>query len=289
MAMTSKAATRKDYARRLSRVVEYIALNLDRDLPLEALAEIACFSPHHFHRVYRGFQGETVGATVRRVRLFRAAGSLVQTDQTIKAIAEAAGYGSVEAFTRAFVKLFGVPPARYRAQGSLFYPTPQTPEERRIMYDVEIKQFPAMRLASIAHVGNYMGIGTAFDKLTAWAVAGDHFRPQSIMLGLYYDDPQSVPEAELRSAAALTVDDGVTDDETVTIIARPALTGATILHKGPYGELHNAYDWLYREWLPDSGYEPADQPAQEIYRNDPRETAPAELLTEICIPVTAQA
>jgi AraC family transcriptional regulator len=49
--------------------------HLDADLSLENLAEIACFSPHHLHRIYRGIAGETAGDTARRLRLHRAAGA----------------------------------------------------------------------------------------------------------------------------------------------------------------------------------------------------------------------
>ena len=34
---------------------------------------------------------------------------------------------------------------------------------------------------------------------------------------------------------------------------------AVLLHVGPYAELHRAYTWLYREWLPTSGEEPSDR------------------------------
>ena len=285
--MMKKINTRRDYGRRLARVLEYIALNMDGDLSTETLAGIACFSPYHFHRIYHGFQGETVAATIRRVRLFRAAGALISLQDPIKDIANAAGYGSTEAFTRAFAKLFGITPARYREKGSLYYPQPTTTEERMTMYKVEIKQFPAMRLAAIRHVGNYLEVGTAFERLSSWAVAGDQLRPDTTMLGIYYDDPKSTPEAELRSDAALTVDVSVEADETVTVIDRPAITGAVITHKGPYAELHNAYDWIYGEWLPQSGYEPADEAPHEIYLNTPRDAAPKDLLTEICIPIKA--
>ena len=52
-----------------------------------------------------------------------------------------------------------------------------------------------------------------------------------------------------------------------------------------YGELEAAYDWLYRSWLPASGLEPADHPCFEIYLNDPRQVAPAALLTDVCLPL----
>lgn len=60
---------------------------------------------------------------------------------------------------------------------------------------------------------------------------------------------------------------------------------AVLRHKGPYSDLHVAYNWLYGTWLPQSGREVAAAPVFEEYLNNPRDTAPAELLTEICLPL----
>ena len=46
-----------------------------------------------------------------------------------------------------------------------------------------------------------------------------------------------------------------------------------------------AYDWLFGVWLPESGYELRDAPILEAYLNDPSQTAPAELLSEILLPI----
>jgi AraC family transcriptional regulator len=58
-----------------------------------------------------------------------------------------------------------------------------------------------------------------------------------------------------------------------------------LVFRGPYAELERAYSWLYRDWLPASGEEPADQPAREDYLNDPKTTPPAEWLTAVMLPL----
>lgn len=107
--------TLSDYAHRLERFAVYLAENLDHDVDLERLAEVACFSPFHFHRIYHALQGETVAETVRRMRLHRAAVQLIEGETSIERIAARAGYGSQAAFTRAFRSAYGAPPAAYRA------------------------------------------------------------------------------------------------------------------------------------------------------------------------------
>ncbi|HLJ63418.1 MAG TPA: helix-turn-helix transcriptional regulator [Stellaceae bacterium] len=75
-------------------------------------------STYHWHRIYHAVRGETIAATVKRLRLQRAAVDLAQTAKTVEAIAPRAGYGSVQAFTRAFSEAYGLPPAKYREEGS---------------------------------------------------------------------------------------------------------------------------------------------------------------------------
>ena len=58
-----------------------------------------------------------------------------------------------------------------------------------------------------------------------------------------------------------------------------------MLHVGPYAELDRAYTWLFGDWLPESGEEAADAPAVEEYLNDPRTVSPAELRTDIWLPL----
>ncbi len=49
----------------------------------------------------------------------------------------------------------------------------------------------------------------------------------------------------------------------------------------------DAYRWLLGVWLPESGREADDAPMFEVYLNDPRQTPPTELLTDIHLPLTA--
>src|SRR5512134_3544887 len=57
--MNERTTTRGDYAIRLERVFRWLADHLDDTLDLSVLAEVACLSPHHFHRIYHAMQGET--------------------------------------------------------------------------------------------------------------------------------------------------------------------------------------------------------------------------------------
>jgi len=119
------ARTVEDYARRVERVHAYLAGHLDRDVDLDHLAGIACFSPFHFHRIYHALQGETVAESVRRMRLHRAALDLIDGALPIARIAARAGYGSQAAFTRAFRRAYGHAPSAWRSEpGPVHLPAP---------------------------------------------------------------------------------------------------------------------------------------------------------------------
>jgi AraC family transcriptional regulator len=286
-----KPATRLDYGRRIARAMALIAADPARTLTLEALADAAAFSPFHFHRIYREITGETPAETQARERLSRAAVLLVREGLPVATVARRCGFGSAAAFTRAFRAAYGIPPAAYRDAGGLSgLPAPHRPHPQEIpMFEVTIREEPALRLAALAHRGPYSTMGGSFDRLMAWAAARRLVGPETRFIALYHNDPVTVPEAELLSDACLTVPEGVEASDGVRILELPPSRVAALLFKGPYAELEAAYTWLYRDWLPASGEEPGDQPPREDYLNDCRGLPPAEWLTMVMIPLKAPA
>jgi AraC family transcriptional regulator len=286
--MPTKTTTLHDYGRRVARAMAHIAANLDRAQSLEELASVAAFSPYHFHRVYREVAGETPAETLARGRLSRAAAELLKTRQPIARIARRAGYGSAAAFTRAFRAAHGVPPGAYRARGGLggMPPRPGAPSpEGATVFEVTIREEKPLRLAGIRHIGPFDGVLAAFDRLMAWAGPRGLIGPGTRRIGLFHDDPGSVPASALCSDACLTVPDGVAGEGEVAIREIPAGRFAVLRFRGPYAELEGAYAWLYGTWLPESGEEPEDLPAMEDYLNDCRTLPPSEWLTEVMIPL----
>lgn len=276
----------EDYAIRLDRVVTWLADHLDDALDLARLADVACLSPYHFHRIYHAIQGETAADTVRRLRLHRAAVDLIAGDKPIPRVATRAGYGSQEAFTRAFKAAYGVPPARYR---SSFVPLPPTGNKEDDMvtatYQATIQEARPIRVAALAHHGDYQTIGTTFQRLSTIAAGLGLFGPDTRSFGIYYDDPSATPRSELRADACLTVPDDWTPSGELALKEIRGGRYAVTLHVGPYAELERPYRWLYGTWLKQHGEEPADAPTVEHYLNDARVVPPTELRTEIWLPL----
>lgn len=86
----------------------------DHDVTATELASRARLSRFHFDRVIAATAGEPPARFRRRVLLERAAYRLLTSDDTILDVAIEAGYSSHEAFTRAFVRAYGVAPAKWR-------------------------------------------------------------------------------------------------------------------------------------------------------------------------------
>lgn len=281
------SASQASYIRRFTRVTEYIYANLDAELDLNTLADVAALSPWHWHRIWQAVYGESIANTVKRLRLQRAAADLAQTQMPVDDIWPRAGYGSAAAFSRSFKDAYQMTPTEYRKAGShTRFTLPTAPKGVSAMRDVTIRQLAPATLAVIPHKGSYMEIGRAFETLFGTLGARNLLRPGLCMKGLYYSDPTSVPEAELRSAAGILVPDEAFPVEAP--LEKAFLRGgdyAVLRHKGPYSDMKAAYDWLYGEWLVRSGREAADAPVFEDYLNNPREVPPTELLTDICLPL----
>ena len=92
--------TWNDYQQRILRVLTHIQEHLDEALDLEELAQVACFSSFHFHRIFAAMTGETIADHVRRLRLERAAMELRSGAKQVIQVALDAGYEAHAAFTR---------------------------------------------------------------------------------------------------------------------------------------------------------------------------------------------
>jgi len=273
------------YEARLLRVLDYIHDNPAGDLSLDQLADVAAMSRFHWHRVFHGMTGETCAQAVRRVRLTLAANWLVKSDLPLKEVATKVGYPNQQSFTRIFSDAYGLTPGAFRARVELV-PHLQPPKKgSHPMYPIEISDHPARRLAAIPHQGSYLEIGKVFEKLSALFTARNLWPQATGMMGVYYDDPDAVDEADLRSHAGIAITGDMALDAPLEPLDLPQGRYAVMHYKGPYSGLAAAYRYMFGEWLPKSGEEAGDHPPVEMYLNSPQEVAPEDLLTDVCVPL----
>lgn len=94
--------------------IEYIEHNLNSKIELADIAKKVFMSKYHFHRIFHAVVGEPVAEYIRRRRLTEAANELLTTDNKIVDIALKYQFSSQESFTKAFKKLYGIPPKEFR-------------------------------------------------------------------------------------------------------------------------------------------------------------------------------
>ncbi len=294
-------ATLSDYKTRILRVLIHIQQHLDDELRLEELAAVACFSPYHFHRVFRGMVGEPVKEYVRRLRLERAAARLKLGSEPVIQLALAAGYETHEAFTRAFRAAFGLSPARFRLQRSpaaalgapsgVHYRDGRPPRHfisNRAgvqTMNVQIEVLEPKRVAFMRHVGPYGDVRATWDRLLPWLGKEGLLCGDVQCIGICHDDPDVTPPDRIRYDACVTVDERFAPTGDIGVQTIPGGEYAVTTHFGPYSKLGETYVKLLGQWLPRSGRALRSTPCFEVYLNDPGSTDPEDLLTDIYAPL----
>lgn len=281
-----KEDTQKSYEARLARVLTYIATHLDEDLTLRELAAVACFSPFHFHRIFRGMVGESTAEYLRRLRMERAGRALKNSNRQVLDIAQEAGYDSHEAFSRAFKQRYGLSPSQYRLCPYIVFPLSRTNAIKKgaCPMKIRIETIAPKTVAYLRHRGPYDTCGETWAKLMP--LLGERgYLGQADILGLCHDDPESTPPEEVCYDACVEVKDGFEPFENLDLQTIAGGTFAVTTHQGPYNTIGTTYAALFGRWLPQSGLELRDHPPFEIYLNDPEGTEPEELLTDIYMPL----
>jgi AraC family transcriptional regulator len=293
--------TEQTYQQRILRALVYIQERLDEDLPLEAVARVACFSPFHFHRLFGAMVGESVKEHIRRLRLERAAYRLQYSEQSVIGIALDAGYETHESFTRAFRAMFGAAPSHYRkrqreqrdtlAPSGIHY-LPEggvidfTPLQRGGPMDVHTETLPPRKVAFLRHVGPYdEAVDATWQKILVWAGQHGLLGPQARFLGISHDNPHVTPPDKLRYDACIATDQPFEPEGEIGTQLIPGGEYAVATHHGPYEQLPDTYAQLYGDWLPRSGREPAEHPGFQVYHGMLGETPPENLVTDIYVPL----
>jgi transcriptional regulator GlxA family with amidase domain len=109
----------------------WIAEHLATRLSVEDLAERMAMSVRHLERVFTREVGTTPSQYVLQMRVEAARRQLERTDRGLKQVAAAAGFSSVDVMRRAFVRLLGITPRRYRELGAPLNPAPPPVRRRR--------------------------------------------------------------------------------------------------------------------------------------------------------------
>lgn len=280
------------YDKRINRVCEYIDQNINQDLTLDALSDVAAFSKYHFHRVFLVYTGMSVTRYIQLARLKRASYRLAfEKEKRVIDIALEAGFESPEAFARAFKRTFDQSPSEFRGEPNWpewhlrfqFQPKPYG----AIPMNVNVIQFETTKVALLEHLGAPEKVLETAGKFIAWRKAtGLSPVKTSKTFGIPYSDPKTTEPEEFRWDVCGTIDTDVpTNNYGVKTGTIPGGKCAVIRHKGSHSNLDTSIYAFYREWLPNSAEEIRDYPCFFHYVNFIYEVDECDLITDIYFPL----
>lgn len=298
MKMTPSFQTRKDHHRRVQRVMIQIDRHLARPWDLRGLAQVACLSPHHFHRVFQQCTGESPRQHLFRRRMEHAARRLCASTNRITDIALDVGYDSPTAFSKAFRRWSGTPPRRFRRNpismdGYASFrlgPTPLRIHGQQLAWRPRLMVLPVQRLIYLEKHGFRDGSLYQVGQAAAQALRG-HLAVQGRLgrvqawLSTFPRRPRGITDERVAIQLGVVLD-------TPTAVSAPLRTRsfgggrwAVFCYRGPYHYLFQAWNRAYFGVLPALGLIPRDADPFELYL-DAGSARPEEALrTLIHVPI----
>lgn len=155
----------------------------------------------------------------------------------------------------------------------------------------EIKTLPQYHVVYVEYKGDFENNPEIYDiqleKLLSWAVPAGlwDFPDKTKLIVIYPDDPYSTPKSEQRMLMAITVPQNVSIPskiEEMTIPGGKYAVGNFIISSE---EFSHSWEYMYSDFIPGSGYVPADGLSFEKKMNDSDTHPEKKHIVEICIPV----
>jgi len=312
--MTSQELSKQEYIARINRIMEYIEQHIDQPIKLDVMAQIAHFSPFHFHRIFTVVVGETPANFLQRIRIEKAAQQLKDSpSKVIGDIAYSCGFSSVSLFSRTFRKHFGVSAKEYRLlekpllvkDGVYFSKMGQQLSKKSKLFviqneefctnklkqliimetEVIVKEMPELQVIYCRHTGAFNQIGQAYGKLMQFAgPRGLLNSPNAKTLTVYHDDPSVTEIDKVRQSACLIVNSDVKVEGEIGKMTVPAGKYAVGHFEIVETQFEQAWNTMCL-WLTESGYEPGEGYNYELYYNDHTQHPERKFILDICIPL----
>ena len=278
-----------EWIERLNRAMVYIEENLDGEIDVAQLGQIACCSAYHFQRMFGYMAGVPLAEYIRRRRMTLAAADLQGGQQKITDVALKYGYASPTAFNRAFQSVHGAAPSLVR-QGGVPVRSYQPISFKITIKGAEQMEYRIEKKEAFDIVGVsvplHREIEKNFQEIPAlWGrIAEDGTLPRLLELmdippmGMLGVSACGDSEQWRYYIAVATTGSTPAGMERYTV---PAATWAVFPGEGTGQSIQTLEQRIVTEWLPSSGYEYASGPDVEVYLN----ADPQNAKYEVWIPV----
>jgi AraC family transcriptional regulator len=297
----------EEYIKRINSVLAYIDDNLDADLSLPMIANIAFYSPFHLHRLFKAITNETINNYIVRKRIERAATMLIHNKKnSITEIGVKCGFKNDSTFSRTFKKIYSQSPSEFRKfnlgnfskigklnsnNGKETYITEEylcninnQKNWIKMSAKIEIVELPKMNLAYVTHIG-VNGVESAFGKIVKWATPKDLLsKRDNHICRVFHDSFKVTDEDKVRMSIGVLTKHELTVDGEI---------GLAIMEKGKNiighftiepKEFEKAWEALFI-WMHENGYKKANRNPFEIYHNDFNEHLEKKCVVDLCIPI----
>lgn len=294
----------KNYIGRVNTAIRYIDQNLDQPLNLSIVAKIAMYSPFHFHRIFSAVVNESLNEYISRKRIEKSTLFLKpESERTISEIANAFGYSSNAAYTKAFKKFYGISPSTFKKQNTNFSKIGKVKSkdgQASIQFEtyicnidnykkwmhtnaqIEVKKMPSLEIAYVAHQGEFHTLGVAFQKLMRWA--GPRGLAILPTIAVYHDDPNITDISKVRQAAGIILKEVVETSGEVSTMQVAAGKYAV----GQFELANSEYDKAWQSmfiWIHENGFEMTNADCYQTYVNPSAQHNEGKNLIQICVPV----
>ena len=306
--MVSNEYLEKDYIYHINLALNFVENNLDStELSLETISRIACYSPFHFHRIFKAVVGETLNSYIIRKRIEKTASMLMhKKGMSITELSLQFGFNSPSSFTRTFKNFYGISPSEFRRQHPSKFSKIRQVESKngqinlifekyicninnylnwiKMNATIEIKEIPELHFASISHIG-VNGVENAFNKLIKWAIPKRLMHHSDTkMARIFYDSFKvTAPDKVRMGISMLTSNDFLEEGE---IYKASIKKGKYIIGNFEIilADFENSWTSLF-VWMNDHGCKKAEGNPFEIYHNDFREHPENKCLVDMYIPI----
>ena len=283
----------RDVIAELNRLVALVEDHLTDDLDLAGLAADLGTTEYHLRRMFSSLAGMPLSEYMRRRRMTVAAADVLG-DGDLLGIAVRFGYGSTEAFGRAFRSVHGVSPGEARRTGGPLRTQPQLrfrlTVEGNITMDARITDRPDFRL--IGHAVRvpliHEGVNVHIQSHIASLPAAEHARLKALsatepagLLQVSADvDPDYTEGSELTYLHGVAVSEDTRVPDDLDAIEVPAGTWAVFRSEGDHpAALQSAWAATATEWFPSNPWRlrPGPSMVSVLDRSDDFTTATCEL------------
>ena len=197
---------------RFAKVLQYLHRHYRDEIDLARLADIACFSPCHWHRIYRAVMGETIAETLKRIRLHHAAHQLLTTAKPLAEVARAyMNIGATFSHAESLLTLRGQLPVAQARYFGIYYDDPDACPAIALRAEVAIytgdapvaapftrRLLPGGRYAVLHHRGAYAELHRAYDWLYRdWLLQSPYRLADAPCIKECRNDWQTTPPQEL--------------------------------------------------------------------------------------------